>query len=155
RAACKKVVREFLYADQEGQDQAAYDGHPPWALGWKRAQERQVDQQGQDPIQDEMSHFITVWDLIDKLQKAKLPLICQNNDKNNKESKKKCDPLHVRCKQNRDALERLDFCFFGFHFAPRFQGLPYCRNNGDKNDGKDDKFKVLFYKGNVAKEITQ
>src|SRR6185503_20972287 len=91
---------------------------------WKRAEESQVDQQGQDPIQDEMSHFITVWDLIDKLQKAKLALICQNNDKNNKESKKKCDPLHVRCKQKSRRSRASRFLLFRLSFRAALSRPP-------------------------------
>jgi len=79
-AAGKKLLGQFLDADQESQHKAAYNSHSSRALEWKRTKESQVDQQGQDPVEDEMPHFISIWNLINRLENSQLSIICKNDD---------------------------------------------------------------------------
>jgi len=96
RAAGKIALRKFLEADQEGKDQAAGHCDARSALKRARAEERQVDEEGQNPIEDEMSCLISKRNLIERLENAKLTQIGQDNNQNNEKREKNREPLHKK-----------------------------------------------------------
>ena len=153
RAAGKISLGKFLESDQEGKDQANDNGDPRSALKRDRTEESQVDEQSQNSVKDEMSCFVSKWNPIDSLKNAELAKISQNNNENNKEREEDGKPLHKK----RDALERLFHfaSFFCSDFTPRFQRFPNGRDNGNENDGYDDKFKIFLNEGDIAKEKSQ
>jgi hypothetical protein len=93
-AAGKISLRKFLEADQEGKGQVTDNGHPDSALKRNRTEERQVDEQSQNPIEDEVPGFIPQGNLIDHLENAELTQIGQDNNENNEDRKENCEPLH-------------------------------------------------------------
>jgi len=107
RAAGKISLRKFLESDQEGKDQVTDNGHARSALKWDRTEESQVDEQSQDPVEDEMSSFVSQWNSIDHLKNAELAQIGQNNNENDKEREKNGEPLH---KKERRPRASLPFC---------------------------------------------
>jgi len=64
---------KFFKSDQEGEDQAADNGHPLSALRGKRTEKCQIDEQDKNPVQDEMPCFVPQRNLIENLEDAKLP----------------------------------------------------------------------------------
>jgi len=117
-AAGKITLRELFKPNQERKDQVADNSQARWALKWDRVEESQVDEQGQDPVKDEMSGFVSKGNLVDRLKNSKLAQVGQDNDENNKKREENREPLHKK----RDALERLFHfaSFFCSDFTPRF-----------------------------------
>jgi len=95
-AARKISLREFFESNQEGEDQAADNGDPLSALNRDRTEESQVDEQRQNPVQDEMSGFVSQGNFIDSLEDAKFSQISQDNNENNEQCKENGKPLHKK-----------------------------------------------------------
>ena len=77
----KVLLGEFLETNEQGKGQAASNGEQAPALLWTRAEESQIDQQGQNPIKDKMSHLIAKGKPIDKTDvMVKDTCISQNDD---------------------------------------------------------------------------
>lgn len=87
-------MRKFLKADQEGQDQAAGHGDARSALKRDRAEERQVDEEDQNPVEDEMSCLIAKRNPIDRLENTELAYIGQDNNENDEKREEYGEPLH-------------------------------------------------------------
>ena len=93
--AIRKVLLGKLFeTNQEGKSQAADNGDP--LPGWeqKRAEEAQVNEQDQNPIQGKMSCFVGIGNPIDLIENAKPSHICQDDDENDKKGKEDRQPLH-------------------------------------------------------------
>ena len=66
RPVGKILLRKFLETDQQDEDQAAFKGERAAALVRARAEDGQIDEQGEDPVQDKMSRFIGEGKMIQK-----------------------------------------------------------------------------------------
>ena len=53
----------------------------------KRADESQIEQESQNPIQNEVPGLVAVWDVINDSKNPQLSLVSQNNNKQDKEGK--------------------------------------------------------------------
>src|ERR1051325_5302753 len=90
----KAPLREFFQTNQEGQDQATDKSGPRSASVVNRTKQGQVNQQGQNPIQNKVAYFISIGDLIDNGEHPQPACICQNDNENKEESEKDRQPLH-------------------------------------------------------------
>ena len=90
------MLRELFDTDQERKGQAAEEDDPVSAVGGHRAQEAQVDEQRQDPIQNEMSQLIGKGNVVDEGNEPKIARVCQDDDQNNEQCEKDREPLHTK-----------------------------------------------------------
>jgi len=80
RAVRKITLGKFFDSDQYDQYQATDHRDPYSILSRNRAEESQVDEQSQDPIQDEVTYFVSIRDAVDDAQYPQIACICQDND---------------------------------------------------------------------------
>jgi len=90
----EELLRVLFESNEQAENQgnSKHEQFPAWMR--KRAGKSHVEEQGQNPVEDEVSDFVGEGNLIEHLQKAKFSQIGKDNNENDKEGKEKCEPFH-------------------------------------------------------------
>ena len=62
----------------------------------KRADKGQVEEQGENPVEEEVSRFVAIGNLVDEAENAKVAGIRKNDDEGDEEREKNRKPLQKK-----------------------------------------------------------
>ena len=99
------MLRPLLESDGEGEEEGCDDDDPLRVMDAKRAQESQVEEEGEDSEEEEMSRFIAVGEAIHKSDHAELTGVGEDDDGEDQERKKNGDDF-----QSRFSFWEIPFC---------------------------------------------
>lgn len=85
------MLGEFLESNKEDEDQGNSEAEQASVKAGKRAEEGEVEQEGQDPVEGEVSNLVAGGNPIEETKNGKLPPVSQNDDTDDEKCEGGCD----------------------------------------------------------------